>query len=206
MELMHVHRREDSHHRLGDRLHDRHRRRAGRRRARRADPAARPLDRQRRRRRSTTRSPSPSTTPRRSARCAPRSSTPTIIIGRPPARPRQAGRLTMHDRWPCTSTAAQPVVGRGHRRLRRGARRRRAAHRPRLLVRTIDRRVVADPRHAQGGGGQHRRHRADPAGRRTAWTPCSPKASSTTCSSAGCSGRCGHDHAGRAVRSSTSCC
>ena len=43
------------------------------------------------------------------------------------ARPRQAGRLTMRHRWPLTSTAARPVVGRGHRRLRRRARRRRAA-------------------------------------------------------------------------------
>ena len=30
-----------------------------------------------------------------------------------------------------------------------------------LLVRTIDRRVVGDPRHAARCGGQHRGHRAD---------------------------------------------
>ena len=58
---------------------------------------------------------------------------------RAPAGTIQVGRLTM-DRTHIDP--GEPVVGRGHRRLRRRPRGRRAADDPGLLVRTIDRRVV----------------------------------------------------------------
>ena len=92
-------------------------------------------------------------------------------------------------------------MGRDHRRLRRRARRRRAADHPRAAG-AHDRPAGASPIKAtlQQAADQHRRHRADRRDGRAASTRCSPRASSTTCSSAGCSGRCGRDHARRAVR------
>ena len=82
---------------------------------------------------------------------------------RAPARPHQAGRLTMRPVALVVDTTENlwwgAVIGGFVVVLAVAALLTILV----LLVRTIDRRVVADPRHAAAGRGQHGRHRADRA-------------------------------------------
>ena len=83
---------------------------------------------------------------------------------RPAARPRQAGRVAMHtlamsstehNLWTIANILGIVVVVAVAALLSLLI----------YLVKIIDRRVVAVTGHPQGGGGEHRGHRADPAGR-----------------------------------------